>query len=453
MCNVKQFDYLVIGGGSGGIASANRAAQRGAQVALIEASDLGGTCVNVGCVPKKVMWYVSQVMDELALYGEGYGLRRAEDVTLDFKTLVANREAYIDRLNELYKKGLDERQVHLIQGHATFVDQRTVEVDGQLYTADHILLAPGGRPSRLPIEGGDFGLVSDDFFQLKELPKRVAVYGAGYIGVELAGVLHSFGVDTHLFFRKGLPLTEFDEMIRHGFKEIAEAEGAHIHGNKPIDKVTKQEDGSLVMHFADGTTHETDQIIWATGRQPNTDYLGLEHTDIECDDKGYITVDQYQNTSVEGIYAVGDVIGKAELTPVAIVAGRQLSERLFGGQPTARIQYAHIPTVVFTHPPIGTIGLTEVEARDTYGDEAVRVYTANFTAMHSSITNHRQRTMMKLVCVGGNEKIVGLHGIGAGMDEMLQGFAVAIKMGATKKDFDTTIAIHPTAAEEFVTMK
>ena len=447
------FDYLVIGGGSGGIASANRAGERGAKVALIEANELGGTCVNLGCVPKKVMWYVSQLLDDIKLYGEGYGLELTDAPQLNFERLVTNRENYIDFLHGAYKRGLDHNHVQLIRGYAKFVGPKTVAVDGTEYTADHILVAPGGRPSRLPIEGGDLGIVSDDVFAMTELPKRIAVYGAGYIGVELAGVFHSFGVDTHLFFRKELPLTEFDTLIREGYRDIATEEGAHIHGNKPINKVTKEADGTLVMHFSDGTTHETDEIIWATGRQPSTDNLGLEHTAVELDNKGYIKVDKYQNTTADGIYSVGDVIGKVELTPVAIAQGRQLSERLFGGKPDAHVNHENIPTVVFTHPPIGTVGLTERDAREQYGDDQVTIYTNSFTAMHSSITAHRQRTHMKLVCVGDDERVVGLHGIGAGMDEMLQGFAVAIKMGATKQDFDDTIAIHPTSAEEFVTMR
>lgn len=447
----RQYDYLVIGGGSGGIASANRAGKYGAKVGLIEANLLGGTCVNVGCVPKKVMWHVSKLMDELNLYGEDYGIDLTGKPELDFKRMVDNRREYIDFLHGAYKKGLDSNSVEVIEGYAKFVDSHTVEVDGTEYTADNILIATGGTPERLEIPGGEYGLDSDDVFELEELPKRVAIYGAGYIGVEMNSIFHSFGADTHLFYRKHLPLSEFDSIIREGYTSILEREGGQVHPNKNIKEVQKQEDESYLMVFEDGTTHETDEIIWAVGRTPNTDSINLEATDVELDEKGYIKVDKYQKTTEDHIFSSGDVIGKIDLTPVAIAAGRRLSERLFNNQEGLYLEYKNIPTVVFTHPPIGTIGLTEEEAKEEYGTD-VKIYQNSFTSMHSSITTNRQKAHMKLVCVGDDEKIVGLHGIGQGMDEMLQGFAVAIQMGATKKDFDMTVAIHPTAAEEFVTM-
>lgn len=451
MSEERKYDYLVIGGGSGGIASANRAGKYGAKVGLIEANLLGGTCVNVGCVPKKVMWHVSKLMDELNLYGEDYGIDLTDKPELDFKRMVNNRRDYIDFLHGAYKKGLDSNSVEVIEGYAKFVDPHTVEVDGNEYTADNILLAIGGTPERLDIPGGEYGLDSDDVFELEELPKRVAIYGAGYIGVEMNSIFHSFGSDTHLFYRKHLPLSEFDSIIREGYASILEREGGQVHPNKDIKEVQKQDNGSYLMIFEDGTTHETDEIIWAVGRTPNTDSINLKATGVELDEKGYIKVDKYQKTTEDHIFSSGDVIGKIDLTPVAIAAGRRLSERLFNNQEGLYLEYKNIPTVVFTHPPIGTIGLTEEEAKEEYGTD-VKIYQNSFTSMHSSITTNRQKAHMKLVCVGDDEKIIGLHGIGQGMDEMLQGFAVAIQMGATKKDFDMTVAIHPTAAEEFVTM-
>ncbi|MFL2101395.1 glutathione-disulfide reductase [Desemzia sp. FAM 23989] len=448
----KHYDYIAIGGGSGGIASINRAGMHGAKVALVEANELGGTCVNVGCVPKKVMWHGAQLMDEMNLYAEDYGIS-ISDKKFDFAKLVLNREKYIDRLHTVYESGLNSNHVDLIRGFATFVDNHTIEVNGEQYTADHILIATGGRPSKPNIPGAELGIDSDGFFALNELPERIAIVGAGYIAVELAGVTHGFGVDTHLFVRKHAPLRTFDSIISEGLVETMEREGATLHTFAVPKKVEKEADGSLTIHFEDGATHNTDTIIWAIGREANTENLNLEATDVELTPAGHVKVDEYQNTTVEGIYSIGDVTGRIELTPVAIAAGRRLSERLFNGKTTEKLDYTNIPSVIFSHPPIGTIGYTEQEAIDLHGSEDIKVYQAKFTSMHSSITKNRQKTYMKLVCQGPEEKVIGLHGLGNGMDEMLQGFAVAIKMGATKADFDNTVAIHPTGAEEFVTMR
>lgn len=453
MTRTKDYDYLVIGGGSGGIASANRAGMHGAKVALIEEHNLGGTCVNLGCVPKKVMWYVTDMMESINHYAEGYGLEIGDKPSLNFEKMVENRDKYIHFLHGAYKKGLDSNKVDLIRGRAVFVDESTVEVDGKAYTADHIMIATGGKPKRLPIPGGEYGMVSDDIFDLKKLPESIAVIGGGYIGVEMSGIFHAMGVDTHLFVRKPQPLYNFDSIICEGFSELAEAEGRKIQTNKTITEVKKLEDDKYELVFEDGSTHETEMVLWATGRTPNTEGLNLEAAGVNLYPGGYVEVDQYQNTTGNNVYAVGDVTGRVELTPVAIAAGRQLSERLFNDKQNAKVDYDNIPTVIFTHPPIGTVGMTEEQVYDLYPEEYIKIYKTTFTSMHSSITGHRQKAYMKLVCVGKNEKVVGLHGIGKGMDEILQGFAVAIQMGATKKDFDRTIAIHPTAAEEFVTMK
>ncbi|OOF29697.1 glutathione-disulfide reductase [Salinivibrio proteolyticus] len=449
----KHFDYICIGGGSGGIASANRAAMHGAKVALIEAKHLGGTCVNVGCVPKKVMWHGAQVAEALNLYAPDYGFD-VEVKGFDWSTLINNREAYIGRIHKAYENVLGKNNIDVIHGFARFVDNKTVEVDGEHYTADHILIAVGGTPTIPNIPGAEHGIDSDGFFALTEQPKRVAVVGAGYIAVEIAGVLHALGSDTHLFVRKDRPLRSFDPLVTDTLVEVMEKEGPTLHTQSVPVSVTKESDGSLTLAFENGTTHNTDTLIWAIGRHPTTDKINLAATDVQTTANGYIKVDAYQTTSVPGIYCVGDIMdGGIELTPVAVKAGRLLSERLFNGQSEAKMDYDLVPTVVFSHPPIGTIGLTEPEARAKYGDDNIKVYTSTFAAMYTAVTQHRQPCKMKLVCAGDNEKVVGLHGIGFTVDEMIQGFAVAMKMGATKADFDSVVAIHPTGSEEFVTMR
>lgn len=448
----KHYDYLAIGGGSGGIASINRAAMYGQKCALVEAKYLGGTCVNVGCVPKKVMWHAAQIAEAIHLYGPDYGF----DTTVnkfDWGKLIESRTAYIDRIHQSYERGLGNNKVDVIHGFAKFIDAHTVEVNGETITADHILIATGGRPSRPNIPGAEYGINSDGFFELDALPKRVAVVGAGYIAVEIAGVLNGLGSETHLFVRKHAPLRTFDPMIVEALVEVMNAEGPQLHTQSVPKSVVKNSDGSLTLTLENGKTFEVDCLIWAIGREPANDNINLSAAGVKTNDKGYITVDKYQNTNVKGIYAVGDNTGAVELTPVAVAAGRRLSERLFNNKPDGHLDYSNIPTVVFSHPPIGTVGLTEEQAKELHGEDNVKVYKSSFTAMYTAVTQHRQPCRMKLVCAGKDEKIVGIHGIGYGMDEMLQGFAVALKMGATKKDFDNTVAIHPTGSEEFVTMR
>lgn len=448
----KQYDYIVIGGGSGGIASANRAGMHGAKVLLIEAGDIGGTCVNVGCVPKKVMWQASSLMEMINRDTEGYGLD-VEVKSFDFKKLVQHREAYIDNLHAAYHRGLDSNNVEVLAEYATFVDEHTVKAGNETYTAPHILIATGGRPKKLGIPGEEYALDSNGFFELEELPKRVVFVGAGYIAAELAGTVLGMGAQTHWAFRKERPLRDFDEMLSQKVVEHYEQDGMYIHPNSVPQKIEKQASGDFIITFENGLEINADCVIFGTGRQPNTDSLGLENTNVDLTDKGYIKVDKFQNTTQNGIYSVGDVIGKIDLTPVAIAAGRRLSERLFNGKTDEHLDYNTIPTVVFTHPPIATVGLTEAAAIEQYGQENIKIYQSTFTPMYFALGEYRQKCDMKLVCAGAEEKIVGLHGIGLGVDEMLQGFAVAIKMGATKKDFDNTVAIHPTGSEEFVTMR
>ncbi|SPZ44676.1 Glutathione reductase [Plesiomonas shigelloides] len=448
----KHYDYLAIGGGSGGIASVNRAAMYGKKCALIEAKALGGTCVNVGCVPKKVMWHGAQIAEAMHRYAADYGFD-VDVKQFDFQQLIASREAYIDRIHQSYERVLGNNKVDVIQGFARFVDAHTVEVNGEQITADHILIATGGYPTRPAILGAEYGIDSDGFFALRELPKRVAVVGAGYIAVEIAGVMHALGAETHLVVRKHAPLRSFDPMLVDTLLEVIKTEGPELHTQAVPQRVEKHADGSLTLHLEDGRSLHVDCLIWAIGRKPATDRLNLDASGVELDDRGYIRVDMYQNTNVPGVYAVGDNTGRIELTPVAVAAGRRLSERLFNNKPNEHLNYDNVPTVVFSHPPIGTVGLTEPQAIEQYGEANVKVYTSSFTAMYTAVTQHRQPCRMKLVCVGAEQKIVGIHGIGFGMDEILQGFAVAMKMGATKRDFDNTVAIHPTAAEEFVTMR
>jgi len=455
----KHFDYICIGGGSGGIASANRAAMYGAKVALIEAKALGGTCVNVGCVPKKVMWHGAQIAEAMHLYAKDYGFD-VDVKKFDWSKLVENREAYISRIHAAYDNVLGNNKIEVINGFARFVDtqdgadKKTIEVNGEHYTADHILIAVGGEPTIPNIPGAEHGIDSNGFFELNEQPKRSAVIGAGYIAVEIAGVLSALGTDTHLFVRKESPLRSFDPVIINTLVEVMDAEGPTLHTHSIPKDVVKEADGSVTLHFENGESHNTDVLIWAIGRNPTTDKINLAATGVETNNRGYIKVDEYQQTNVDGIYCVGDIMeGGIELTPVAVKAGRQLSERLFNGKTEAKMDYKLVPTVVFSHPPIGTIGLTEPEAIAEYGEENVKVYQSGFTAMYTAVTSHRQPCKMKLVCAGPDEKVIGLHGIGYTVDEMIQGFGVAMKMGATKADFDSVVAIHPTGSEEFVTMR
>ena len=449
---VKEYDYIVIGGGSGGIASANRAAMHGAKVILFEGKEVGGTCVNVGCVPKKVMWYGAQVAETLHRYAGEYGF----DVTInkfDFATLKANRQAYIDRIHGSYERGFDSNGVERVYEYARFVDPHTVEVAGERYTAPHILIATGGHALYPNIPGSEYGITSDGFFELDEVPKRTAVIGAGYIAVEVAGVLNALGSDTHLFVRKDRPLRTFDKDIVDVLVDEMAKSGPTLHTHANVTEVVKNADDSLTISFDNGETITVDCLIWAIGRAANTSGFGLEKTGVKLTEKGTIYSDEFENTSVPGIYALGDVTGKLDLTPVAVKAGRQLSERIFNNKADAKLDYTDVATVVFSHPVIGAVGLTEEKAIAKYGSENIKVYKSSFTPMYTALGDNRQPSTMKLVTLGENEKIIGLHGIGYGVEEMIQGLSVAIKMGATKADFDNTVAIHPTGSEEFVTMR
>ena len=449
---MREYDIIAIGGGSGGSATMNRAAMHGAKAAVIEGNIIGGTCVNVGCVPKKVMWYGAQVSETLKNYAADYGYTIGE-TAFDFKTLRKNREAYIERSRQAFSNNFNRNGVDYIEGYARFVDKNTVEVNGEHIRAKHIVIATGSYAFIPNVPGSELGGTSDDVFAWEELPESVSIIGAGYIAVELAGVLHALGVKTDLFVRKGGPLRGFDQGIVEVLVEEMKKNGQLLHTHKVPQKLEKLDNGDIQIHFEDGTTHTSQKVIWAVGRKANVSQLNLESAGVELTERGFIKVDEYQNTTTPGIYALGDVSGEKELTPVAIKAGRTLAERLFNGKTDAKMDYELIPTVVFSHPAIGSIGLTQEQAEAKYGVENIKVYQSTFAGMYSAITVHRQMTKLKLITLGEEEKVIGLHGIGEGIDEMIQGFAVAVKMGATKADFDATVAIHPTASEEFVTMR
>ncbi len=450
----NHYDLIAIGAGSGGLSVAERAASYGAKCAVIETSELGGTCVNVGCVPKKVMWYGASVAHALQ-DAPDYGFD-VEVGKLNWEKLVMKRNNFIGGINDWYYDYLASTGVEVIEGYAKFVDDKTLEVDGETYTADNIVIATGGRPI-IPesIPGADLGYTSDGFFNdIDEVqPQKVVVVGGGYIALELAMLMDGLGSDVTVMHQGWPVLIGFDTLIQKTLRNEMEASGITLNDDSIISKVEKQDDGKVTIHYEDGgSLADVDALIWAIGRKPNTDGIGLENTAVKLTKSGMIVVDEQEKTTVEGLYAIGDIIGKAPLTPVAIATGRRMGDRLYGGMPDRLMNYDDIATVMFTHPPIGTIGLSEEKAREQYGD-AVKVYQTEFVPMYHQMTRHKVKTAMKLIVTGDDEKIVGCHIIGLGADEMMQGFAVAIRMGATKKDFDDTIAIHPVSAEELVTMK
>jgi glutathione reductase (NADPH) len=447
----NQFDLIVIGGGSGGIASAVRAAKHGAKVAVVEPSYLGGTCVNLGCVPKKIMFNAS-MMAEALHHAADFGFDPVS-VTLDWNNLVNKRNSYIDRLRENYAKRFAQFNITRLNGTGTFHDEHSVMVNDTVYEAPHIIIATGGEPIIPPINGMQHAIDSDGFFALTKQPEKVAIVGSGYIGVELAGVLNGLGSETHLLMRGEKPLSRFDPVLGGTLLEIMQQQGIHVHKNHKACDISLDSNGGKTIACQSGSIiHDIDVIIVAVGRKPRTSTLNLAQVKVKTDEHGFVLVDAFQNTSTKGIYAIGDVTNALALTPVAVAAGRRLSDRLFGQQPEARLNYEFIPSVVFSHPPIGTVGFTEEAAIKQYGKEQIKIYQTRFTPMYYATSDDKTPTVMKLVTLGKEEKIIGLHVIGLGADEMLQGFGVAVKMGACKKDFDNTVAIHPTSAEEFVTM-
>lgn len=461
----KECDFLVLGIGSGGLAAARRASgQYKVKTIAIENKRLGGTCVNVGCVPKKVTYNAAAIAETIK-HAKAYGFSVKETAPFDWNAFKQKRDAYVKRLNGIYEKNLNNDGIEYVHGTASFVDKHTVKVameDGQSQEikAKKILIAVGGRPATIGIEGEEHSINSDGFFDIETLPKKMAVVGAGYIAIEMAGMLNALGTETHLFIRHDKFLRTFDPMVQDKITEQYEKQGIIIHKQSSQSKIEKAADGSKRLHYKDsngeGVLEGLDEVLLAIGRQPELDKLNLEATGVKTNDKKHIITDDFQNTNVDNIYALGDVCDRGfELTPVAIAAGRRLGDRIFGGKQDAKLDYDLIPSVVFSHPEVGSIGMTEPEAREKYGDENIKVYTSNFVAMYYAMMEPEEKgpTSYKLVCAGKEEKVVGLHILGEDSSEILQGFGVAMKMGATKKDFDSCVAIHPTSAEELVTMK
>jgi glutathione reductase (NADPH) len=445
----QHFDIIAMGGGSGGLAVAQRAAEYGARAAVIEQGRLGGTCVNAGCVPKKVLWNAAHIV-EGARDAAGYGISLPE-AKVDWEDMRNRRDAYIVRLNGVYARNLEKRGVVHISGRATFQDAHTVVVGSNRYTADHIVVATGGQPLRPALPGQELGLTSDEFFAMNSRPNRVAVIGSGYIAVEIAGVLNAFGSKVELVARGDTVLREFDTLVQSALMREMRSAGIEFHLNT-LTASLAQDAGGIHLTSADGSRlGGFDAVIWALGRQPSTADLQIERAGLRTDAQGFLRTDAYQQTTVASIYAIGDVTGRSALTPVAIAAGRRLADRLFNGQIDRHLDYSGIPTVVFSHPPVGTVGLTEAQARADHAH--VEIKTTAFVPMYYALTERRQRCEMKLVLAGAEQRVVGCHIVGDGADEMLQGFAVAMRMGATLKDFQNTVAIHPTNAEELVTMR
>jgi len=443
------FDLFVIGAGSGGVRAARFAAGFGAKVAVAESRYLGGTCVNVGCVPKKLLVYGAHYAEDIG-QAQGYGWT-IDGATFDWKTLIANKDREIQRLNGIYRSILVDSGVTLLQAHARLVDAHTVEVEGKQYTAEHILIATGGWPHVPAIPGREHAITSNEAFYLESLPRRVLVVGGGYIAVEFASIFHGCGADTKLLYRGELFLRGFDGSLRDHLKDEMIKKGVDLQFNADIVHIDKQADGSLLATLEDGRTLEADCIFYATGRRPMLDNLGLEKAGVALDARGFIAVDDEYRTSVSSILAIGDVIGRVQLTPVALAEGMAVARRLFKPEQYRKVDYTTIPTAVFSLPNMATVGLTEEEAREQGYN--VTVFESRFRPMKLTMTDSLERSLMKLVVDAETDRVLGCHMAGPDAGEIMQGLGVALKAGATKQVFDDTLGIHPTAAEEFVTMR
>jgi glutathione reductase (NADPH) len=443
------FDLIVLGGGSGGLGTALRAAHHGARVAMLEPGALGGTCVNVGCVPKKALWYAAQLAQEQRLALD-YGFASTPG-PLDWEHFRQLRQNYIENIRQRYASRLAEAGVQVFAEAGRFVSADTVATSaGHELRAKQIVIATGGRPRCLDVPGFELGMVSDDIFALRSLPRRIAVIGGGYIAVEFAGLLRALGSEVAMHVRSRL-LADFDAELVDVLQERMLAEGIAITHQLQVAGLRREDRGIMLDDAVDVSCGPYDAVLWAVGRVPNSDRLDLDAAGVRIDDDGHVITDEWQNTNVAGICAVGDVSGREELTPVAVSAGRRLADRLFGGQPDSRLDYENIPSVVFAEPPLAMVGLTEARARELHGDQ-LRVHQSRFTPMQWALTGHRTQTVMKILSAGDEERVVGIHVLGPGADEILQGFAVAMKMGLRKRDLDNTVAIHPSSAEELVLM-
>jgi glutathione reductase (NADPH) len=443
----ESFDLIVLGGGSGGLATAFRAARHGARVALLEPGAMGGTCVNVGCVPKKALWFAAQLAQEQRLALD-YGFASTPG-SLDWEHFRQLRQNYIDGIRQRYGTRLADAGIHVFGETGRFVSADTIATScGDELRATQIVIATGGRPRRIDVPGFELGLVSDDIFDLRSLPRRIAVIGGGYIAVEFAGLLNALGSEVTLHVRRHL-LTDFDAEVVSELEMHMQEQGIDVRHGLQVSGLRREGDVVMIDDAAQGAYGPYDAVLWAIGRVPNSDRLDLDAAGVAVDGDGHVITDDWQNSNVPGICAVGDVTGRVELTPVAVAAGRRLADRLFGRQPDSRLDYDNIPSVVFAEPPLATVGLTEAQARDIHGDQ-LRVYRGRFTPLQYAVVGRTSKTLMKVLCVGDDERVVGLHVLGPGADEMLQGFAVAMTMGLRKRDLEATVAIHPTSAEELV---
>jgi glutathione reductase (NADPH) len=445
--NPKDFDLLVIGAGSGGVRAARMAAQFGARVAICEDRLFGGTCVNLGCIPKKFFVYASQFREECEV-ASGYGWELSQP-EFRFDQFQEKKDKELKRLQGIYRGLMTKASVTILDGKGVLLGPNTVEVDGQEYTAAHILVATGGEPTVPDIEGAELGMVSDDIFALKTLPQRMAIVGGGYIAVELAGVLQLLGVHIDLFYRGPLFLRGFDSDLRIALREEMTKKGIHLYFDSNIESVVEK-GNALALHLSDGQTHETDQLLFATGRRPRLEGLGLDNVGVKKNADGFIEVDAHFKTSVPSIFAVGDVIGGAQLTPVALQEGTSVAHRLFADK-SAPTRSALIPTAVFSQPPLASVGLTEEEARTQYPQ--IRVYHALFTPLKYTLCENKEKACVKVIVDDETDVVVGCHMMGESAPEIIQGLAVALTCGATKAQFDATLGIHPTSAEEFVTLR
>ncbi|AFJ58127.1 glutathione-disulfide reductase [Pseudomonas fluorescens A506] len=443
------FDLYVIGAGSGGVRAARFAAGFGAKVAVAESRYLGGTCVNVGCVPKKLLVYGAHFAEDFE-QASGFGWSLGE-ANFDWATLIANKDREINRLNGIYRNLLVNSGVTLHEGHARLVDAHQVEINGERFTAKHILIATGGWPQIPEIPGREHAIGSNEAFFLKELPKRVLVVGGGYIAVEFAGIFHGLGAQTSLLYRGDLFLRGFDGSVRKHLQEELTKRGLDLQFNADIERIDKQADGSLKATLKDGRVLEADCVFYATGRRPMLDNLGLENTGVKLDERGFVAVDDLYLTAEPSILAIGDVIGRVQLTPVALAEGMAVARRLFKPEQYRPVDYANIATAVFSLPNIGTVGLTEEDARKN--GHNVQIFESRFRPMKLTLTDCQEKTLMKLVVDADTDKVLGCHMVGPDAGEIVQGLAIALKAGATKQHFDETIGVHPTAAEEFVTMR
>lgn len=442
------FDLIVIGGGSGGLAGAFRAATHGAKVGLLEPELLGGTCVNAGCVPKKAMWLAADLGLKLGIARSlGFAV---ESSGLDWPEFVAHRQRYISNIHDSYRKRLDAAGIALLPLRAQVRDANTIECsDGVRLTGRHLLIATGGRPAMPDIPGAWLGGTSDDFFHWTAAPARIALVGGGYIAMELAGMLQALGSRVEVFVRGSRPLASFDAELVEQLVEDYQQAGVHFHLGCEVTALAEKGE-EVIVRGAGVPDRMFDQVLFATGRRPNTDGLGLDTVGVALDKRGYVQVDQRHATNVGSVFAVGDVTGDLALTPVAIASARRLMDRLYGGRDEP-LDQSNVPTVLFSHPPIGTVGLSESQAREQHGDD-VHVARASFRPMLQALADMPQRSLFKLVCVGSERRVVGIHLLGEGADEILQGFAVALRRGITLDDLHDTVAIHPTSAEEVVLM-